>query len=296
MFSDNEMRLNVVYPTKSSIFEFAERPARAERIGKKFMTNSEILETAMKQSAVDSNCNAEDFLSEKNKMVFSRKNANARKYLELPFLCDFTSYGSNIVASVSETAADAALWYMERFPSEHCFETPNLYALMEKLHPLGMNVCFMAEYFLPDMNLIRLLECGYEIRILEKGSFSGLYRNEWSNALCGKRRELDCLAAGAFDGGKLVGLAGCSADCGSMWQIGVDVLPEYRRRGIASALTSRLVKEILDRGKVPFYCAAWSNLKSVRNAMKCGLKPAWVQMTVKPLSYICAMNETPVGR
>ena len=35
----------------------------------------------------------------------------------------------------------------------------------------------------------------------------------------------DVLAVGAYDGARLVGLAGCSADCESMWQIGVDVLP-----------------------------------------------------------------------
>ena len=63
-----------------------------------------------------------------------------------------------------------------------------------------------------------------------------------------------------------------------MWQIGVDVLPEYRRKGIAAALTSRLALEILKRGKVPFYSAAWCNVASVRNAIKCGFRPAWVEL------------------
>ena len=75
-----------------------------------------------------------------------------------------------------------------------------------------------------------------------------------------------------------------------MWQIGVDVLPEYRREGIASALTSRLALEILERGKVPFYCAAWCNVKSVRNAIKSGFRPAWVEMTAKPAAYVENMN------
>ena len=97
---------------------------------------------------------------------------------------------------------------------------------------------------------------------------------------------------GAYDGEKLVGLAGCSADCESMWQIGIDVLPEYRRQGIASALTSRLALETLWRGKVPFYCAAWSNLKSVRNALRCGFRPAWVELTAKS----CAFVETMMNR
>ena len=92
---------------------------------------------------------------------------------------------------------------------------------------------------------------------------------------------LDVLAMGAFDGQTLVGLAGCSADCSTMWQIGVDVLAPYRRQGIASALTSGLAVEALRRGLVPFYCCAWANVKSARNAWKSGFRPAWVQLTAK---------------
>ena len=76
----------------------------------------------------------------------------------------------------------------------------------------------------------------------------------------------------------------------AMWQIGIDFLPGYRRQGIASALTSRLAIEVLERGKVPFYCAAWSNVKSVRNAIKCGFRPAWVEMTAKPCETVDGMN------
>lgn len=104
------------------------------------------------------------------------------------------------------------------------------------------------------------------------------------------RKELDVLGIGAYDGDRLIGLAACSADCDTMWQIGIDVLPEYRRQGIASSLTGRLALEILDRGKIPFYCSAWSNLKSVRNALKSGFVPAWVEMTVKPESITNEIN------
>ena len=76
-----------------------------------------------------------------------------------------------------------------------------------------------------------------------------------------------------------------------MWQIGVNVLPRYRRKGIAAAITSRLAVEILKRGKVPFYCAAWCNLKSVRNAIKCGFRPAWVTVTARDYTFVDQMNE-----
>ena len=148
----------------------------------------------------------------------------------------------------------------------------------------------MAEYYLPDISRIPTLSCVYETRILTQEDFADLYRPEWSNALCEDRKKLDVLGVGAYDGSTLVGLAACSADCDDMWQIGVDVLPEYRRQGIASALTSRLTKEILNRGKVPFYCTAWSNVRSVRNAVKSGFIPAWVEMTVKPANMVDEMN------
>ena len=148
----------------------------------------------------------------------------------------------------------------------------------------------MAEYFLPDISVLTPLPCDHELKILYPEDFKGLYTETWSNALCEKRKELDILGVGAYRDGTLIGLAACSADCETMWQIGVDVLPEHRRKGIASALTSRLAIEILESGKVPFYCCAWSNLRSARNAIKSGFRPAWVEMTVKPASTVNEMN------
>lgn len=165
-----------------------------------------------------------------------------------------------------------------------------MHVLNDALTEKGLRVCFMAEYFLPDMNCLKPLMCEFEIRTLNQKEFETLYRPEWSNALCSERRELDVLGMGAFDHGTLVGLAGCSADCDTMWQIGVDVLPGYRRRGVAGALTSQLAIETLKNGKVPFYCAAWSNLKSVRNAVKVGFRPAWVEMTAKSIAFADEMN------
>ena len=162
--------------------------------------------------------------------------------------------------------------------------------LDERMGRMGQRVCFMAEYFLPDMGRLTRLPCVYELKVLEQKDFSELYLPEWSNALCEARRELDVLGVGAYENGRLIGLAACSADCDSMWQIGVDVLPEFRRKGIASSLTSNLAVEILEKGRVPFYCCAWSNIGSARNAVKSGFLPAWAEMTVKPAEIVNKMN------
>lgn len=254
-------------------------------------TNETILETALEQSAWDAGCEPEDFLRKDNVTVISKPDSRARKYLELPFYCNFISYGNNVVASVSPQYADIAKAYINRLSPEHCFETPGIYILNNALARCNLRVCHMAEYFLPRLEHLKLHSCNYEIKILGSRDFSQLYTPEWSNALCEKRKELDVLGVGAYDRGTLAGLAACSADGENMWQIGIDVLPQYRRQGVAAALTSRLAAEILNCGKIPFYCAAWANIKSVRNAIKCGFRPAWAELTVKPAEFINEMNK-----
>lgn len=240
----------------------------------------------MMQSAADINAHDSDFLKETNVIVSGGIGSGARKYYKKPVTANLVSYGNNIVACVEDCCKKIIEEYIGKFEFFHCFETPN----MLWLEAAGQKICFMAEYFLPDVEKITRLSCGYTLAVLEQKDFSELYVPQWSNALCEERKELDILGVGAFDNGKLIGLAACSADCDSMWQIGVDVLPEYRKKGIASALTSNLAAEILERGKVPFYCCAWSNVRSARNAIKSGFRPAWVEMTVKPKNIVDEMN------
>lgn len=254
------------------------------------MTNQEIMDIAMQQSAYDINAVASDFLLDTNVFVKSGVGLLARKYYKEPIACNLVSYGNNIVASVKDEYKEIVETYLRKFDFYHCFETPNMHWLDERMKEHGYRICFMAEYFLPDINHLKRIECNYQLRVLEQKDFVDLYLPEWGNALCEDRKELDVLGIGAYDGEKLIGLAACSADCDTMWQIGVDVLPQYRRKGIASSLTSNLAIEILERGKVPFYCCAWSNLKSVKNALRSGFVPGWVEMTVKSASLVDEMN------
>ena len=255
------------------------------------MTNSKMLNIAMKQSAEDIGCRPDDFLKNENVTVPFSLGENARKYLKEPITCSLVSYGNNVVAAAADEVSDPVSEFIGRYEFYHCFETPNMHWLNERLAERGHKICFMAEYYLPDIKKIPKLTTDFEMRMLVQADFEELYLPEWSNAICRERKHLDVLGVGAYDEGKLVGMAGCSADCEAMWQIGVDVLPEYRRRGIASALTSKLATEILEREKVPFYCSAWSNIRSVRNAVKSGFIPAWVEMTAKPAAIVDAMNK-----
>ena len=174
------------------------------------MTNQEILRIAMAQSAVDLCAEPLDFEKSENVIVTSRENDGARLYLKLPFSCQLVSYGNNVVASVSPEFREITENYINKYPVEHLFETPHLHVLNEALTAKGQKICFMAEYFLPDVNVLCALDCSYELRILTQKDFAELYLPEWSNALCKDRKHLDVLGVGAYEGDKLVGLAGCS--------------------------------------------------------------------------------------
>ena len=68
------------------------------------MTNREMWEIAMRQSAEDMGCCAEDFKKNRNVVSLLKLGKGARKYLKEPITCNFVSYGNNIVAaSINET-------------------------------------------------------------------------------------------------------------------------------------------------------------------------------------------------
>ncbi|WP_274648884.1 GNAT family N-acetyltransferase [Paenibacillus humicola] len=93
----------------------------------------------------------------------------------------------------------------------------------------------------------------------------------------------DILAAVAECDENIVGVAGASADCETMWQIGVDVVPAYQGLGIGKALVGTLTKAVLNEGIVPYYSAAVSHLHSRRLALSLGYWPAWIHVYAREL-------------
>ena len=246
------------------------------------MTYQEIIATAMRQSAADCSCSEEDFQRNTNVVTESLPNENASRYMTVPHICALYTYGTNVVASCrADLIPEVTTFLNQQTTAYRCFDTPAIYELNRILEKADAQVTWMHNAFLPDPDLIygTELPCAYGTRELHPEDFADLYVPEWSNALCKDRKELDMLGVGAYDGGRLIGLAACSADCPEMWQIGIDVLPEYRRQGIACALTNRLARAILVCGKVPFYAAAWANVRSVKNGIRSGFRPAWSVIT-----------------
>lgn len=97
------------------------------------MTNKEIMDIAMQQSAYDTNARVSDFLQDTNVFVKSGVGPLARKYYKEPIACNFVSYGSNVVASVKDEFKEIVETYLSKFEFYHCFETPNMHWLDERM-------------------------------------------------------------------------------------------------------------------------------------------------------------------
>ncbi len=59
----------------------------------------------------------------------------------------------------------------------------------------------------------------------------------------------------------------------TLWDISIDTVPEFRRRGLAEACTAFLMRTMRERGKEPVWGAEDSNVPSLRLAAKMGFVP-----------------------
>ena len=100
--------------------------------------------------------------------------------------------------------------------------------------------------------------------------------NRFDEAFCFDEKSPDMLGVAAISDGKIIGMAGASADSPLFWQIGINVEKEAECRHIASTLVTILKEEIEKLGKVPYYGTSMSNLASQRAAVNAGFRVAWV--------------------
>ena len=125
---------------------------------------------------------------------------------------------------------------------------------------------------------------GFEIRRYEGKEieqFRGDERFDEAFAFC--EDAPDVLGIAALQDGKILGMAGASADSPYLWQIGINVQPEARRKNIAAMLVTLLKNDILKNGRIPYYGTSMSHIASQRVALRAGFLPAWSELVTSPL-------------
>ena len=241
------------------------------------------LRTVRKILTADFACEERCFDAE-GVFVFQAKEVAGSRRFPLPEKSLFAmTMGRGVVVSCS---ADRLQWVVENLSHltrDDIFSAPN--------------ISRMAEYVARDNQLMRGPELRYictrdrfqpcfplgdiEVVIVEKDGMQDLQETgRFPNAL-GYRVDPArprMAASIARSGDQIVGVAGAAADHDEMWQIGIDVLSDYRNRSIGKALVSRLTDFLFRMGRLPYYSTSVSNIPSRRLAIALGYWPAWVEL------------------
>lgn len=247
------------------------------------LTREEIEASLKRQLALDLNCLPEDFDRRENVVTSSRICPGRREYGDGKYFFTMATLGDNAVIMADECLHPFLKEFIRDKRGFWLFEQPNLRIIEGELDRYGKSLRASHHMFLPDPKPLNFTP-DFEVKWLEQEDIMPLYGNPgFPNAICGvfTPKRPDVLAVAAMEKGEIIGLAGCSADSPEMWQIGIDVLPGYRRRGIGAVLVGLLKDEILRREAIPFYGTSLSNLGSWRIALKCGFYPAWVEIETK---------------
>jgi len=233
------------------------------------MTNTEMLRIVQAQLATDLNCTIDDLNAEKDSFIFTqtKDNPGRRPFPRGEQHFEMLSMGRAIIVSATPEILTVVKPQLEGKSRDEAFSMPFVYG-----HSL---------YYLPDLTQIKPLDApdGFTFALVEQDDIPALYHyDDFHNALQydAAHPRPDILVTLAKLNDRIVGMAGASRDCAELWQIGMDVLPEYRGLGLGAYLVNRLTCETLRCGFVPYYGTASSNIASQRTAHRAGYYPAWI--------------------
>ena len=229
--------------------------------------------------ALEYNCSKADFDSYENLLTVSALKEGRRAYSSEKYFFHMVTLGKNAVVTADEALHPFLSDFIKNRTGHWLFEIPNLLPLEKELNRFGYTLSQTYHMFLPCKNVTPEKELsvkwfhGEEIR-----QFYGDER--FPNAICSEflPHRPDRTVVCAYDGDEIIGMAGCSEDAPNWMQIGIDVMPKYRSKGVGTHLVTLLKNHISEQGSIPFYGTSVSNYHSWNIALNCGFRPAWVEI------------------
>ena len=242
---------------------------------------ADALEIAKKQLSLDYNCKVSDFEKKENTICENKLIIGRRIYGSDGCFLKLVCFGGRAIISTSPRMMP---WCQEKLlkgNSAWFFQYSNLRNIDKKLEEFGHEIADVHHYYLPNSNMLEI-ETITNMKWYEHEDILQFKNdNRFGEALAFNENYPDMLAVAAFEGDNIMGMAGASADSKTMWQIGIDILPQYRSRGIGTNLVTLLKNEILKRGKIPFYGTVESHIHSQNIAVSAGFFPAWAELYSK---------------
>lgn len=252
------------------------------------MVKKEMLGKAKMQLGMDLACSPELFDKNENCIVISKLTDGRRKFTKEKDFFKMATFGNGAVISADEIIVEWCNEHLKNYEGIRLFEHHTAFMIDNEIRKYGKRLSGVGEFYLPFMGIDRKkpLYPAAAVKLFEKDEIPQLYSDKrFKNALMYETEALrpDILTVAAVIDGQFAAMAGASMDSELFWQIGIDVLPEHRKKGLATYLVSELTDEILRRGAVPYYGTWSANIASRSVAAASGYFPAWVETYAKDL-------------
>ncbi len=246
------------------------------------MNTSDCTQKLLSLLALEYNCSPRDFEDNENILTEAALREGRRVYGSEKYFFHMCTLGGNAVITADPCLHLFLKDYIKGKPGHWLFEVPNLLDIEKELNKFSYSLTQSHHMFLPCRKAEPKLD--YAIRWYYGEEIHAFYGDaRFPNAICEKYlpERPDRIVVVALDGDNIMGMAGCSEDAKGWMQIGIDIMPEYRSRGIGTYLVTLLKNKIEEMGDIPFYGTSVSNYHSWNIAINSGFKPAWVEIGAK---------------
>lgn len=210
-----------------------------------------------------------------------------KRYIANKYECDISELdkkGLNVIKNNQENKIKMLLFYdlILVSSSDNMYElvkekldNKNVYEIFEFPLVYGQSI-----YFIPDLKRItnqQEIE-GLTFKFFDDNTDEINLTSGFENAITFENGKcISEIAYCAYDGDKIVGVAGADKRNDDIWEVGIEVLPEYRKDGLATVLTKNLTLKILEKGIVPIWCASSTNIGSQAVANRSNYIPLWFE-------------------
>ena len=238
-----------------------------------------------RQIAVDYCCQPEDVLDQQNHFTQHEFLEGRRRfregeecYLKIAVINGKVMFTGNL---------DIISWCQNEYmqcESAWFFEAKNLRRINDRLHQDGYQIGMVHPFYIAEQ-ITEVSTGDYGIRWLEGEAIEQFRRDErYQEAFSFDLGAPDVLGVAAVRDEQVLGIAGVSSDSPKMWQIGININPESRERGIGKMLVTLLKNEVLKRGILPYYGTSLSHIASQKVALGSGFLPAWAELVTCRIS------------
>lgn len=195
-------------------------------------------------------------------------------------------YGSDAFILCNDLLYESVKDYFGARSPEFMLSFHNLRWLDERLKEHGFMIDEVQECFLPSFVLFEPDEDEWEgeesIVSLSGRELSELVeKGDFPHALVSQDKELTAWGFKPEGSRRIAAAVGAQHDGQYFWQVGIDVLSEYRGLGIASLLVHYIARTLIAEDKLPFYGVRPGNIISKKAAISAGFEPAFSEIYIR---------------